>query len=106
MPEVVDSLLVDMEFLDDHSYMPLFVVLKEGRQLDESLRITIEGKIREDISPRLVPHDIIQFQEVPRTLSGFSEGSMKNPEAMKFFFEFRCKLSESRSKELIVQSHS
>ena len=34
MPEVLDSLVVDLEYLGRESYMPLFVVLREGVELD------------------------------------------------------------------------
>jgi acetoacetyl-CoA synthetase len=63
--EVTDALVVD---LDD--YMPLFVVLREGAELDDDLEKRIVRRIREDCSPRHVPNDIVQIREVPRTLSG------------------------------------
>jgi acetoacetyl-CoA synthetase len=30
LPEVMDSMVVDLEYLGRESYMPLFVVLREG----------------------------------------------------------------------------
>jgi acetoacetyl-CoA synthetase len=50
--------------------MILFVVLREGVQLDELLTAEIKRRIREDCSPRHVPDEILQIDEVPRTLSG------------------------------------
>ena len=32
LPEVLDSLVVDLEYLGRESYMPLFVVLRDGRR--------------------------------------------------------------------------
>ena len=70
LPEVLDSLVVDLEYLGRESYMPLFVVLREGCTLDDALRARIQGAIRTALSPRFVPDDIFAVAEVPRTLSG------------------------------------
>lgn len=70
MPEVLDSLVVDLEYLGRDSYMPLFVVLREGVSLDEALRDRIKQGIRMALSPRHVPNEILQVQAIPRTLSG------------------------------------
>ena len=37
LPEVLDSLVVDLEYLGRESWMPLFVVLREGLVLDDAL---------------------------------------------------------------------
>jgi acetoacetyl-CoA synthetase len=84
--------------------MPLFVVLREGAELDDELRRAIRTRIREDCSPRHVPDDIVAVKEVPRTLSGkvlelpvkrilmgtppekaASRDSLQNPAALDFF---------------------
>jgi acetoacetyl-CoA synthetase len=70
LPEVLDSLVVDLEYLGRESWMPLFVVLRAGVALDAALRAKIAGAIRTALSPRFVPDDIVQAPEVPRTLSG------------------------------------
>ncbi len=70
LPEVLDSLVVDLEYLGRESYMPLFVVLRPGHALDDALRARINGAIRTALSPRFVPDDIFAVGEVPRTLSG------------------------------------
>ncbi|UCU99351.1 acetoacetate--CoA ligase [Acidovorax radicis] len=70
LPEVLDSLVVDLEYLGRESYMPLFVVLRPGHALDETLRERINAAIRTALSPRFVPDDIFAVAEVPRTLSG------------------------------------
>ena len=70
LPEVIDSLVVDLEYLGRESWMPLFVVLRPGAALDEALKQRIEGKIRESLSARHVPSEIVAVPEVPRTLSG------------------------------------
>jgi acetoacetyl-CoA synthetase len=70
LPEVMDSMVVDLEYLGRESYMPLFVVLREGVPLDEALRRRITDSIKTALSPRFVPNDVFQVPEIPRTLSG------------------------------------
>jgi acetoacetyl-CoA synthetase len=101
--EVTDALVVDVS-REGEDWMPLFVVLRDGAELDDDLRRTIRTRIREDCSPRHVPDDIVAVKEVPRTLSGkvlelpvkrilmgtppekaASRDSLANPEALDFF---------------------
>ena len=70
LDEVLDSLVIDLEFLGRESYMPLFVVLRGGLVLDDGLRGKIREAIRQSVSARFLPDDIVQVAEVPRTLSG------------------------------------
>lgn len=70
LPEVLDSLVVDLEYLGRESYMPLFVVLRPGQALDQAMKAKIAGAIRAALSPRFVPDEILQVAEIPRTLSG------------------------------------
>jgi acetoacetyl-CoA synthetase len=69
-PEVLDSLVVDLEFLGRESWMPLFVVLREGLVLDEALLKRLKAAIRDALSARHVPNEIVQAAAIPRTLSG------------------------------------
>jgi acetoacetyl-CoA synthetase len=70
LPEVLDSLVVDLEYLGRPSFMPLFVVLQPGVTLDDALKTKIKERIRAALSARYVPNEIYQIDEVPRTLSG------------------------------------
>jgi acetoacetyl-CoA synthetase len=70
LPEVLDSLVVDLEYLGRESYMPLFVVLREGLVLDAALTRTLRDNIKTALSARHVPNEIFQVSAVPRTLSG------------------------------------
>jgi acetoacetyl-CoA synthetase len=70
LPEVRDSLVVDLEYLGRPSFMPLFVVLQPGAVLDDALRARIRDRIRQAASPRHVPDDIVEVPEIPRTLTG------------------------------------
>jgi acetoacetyl-CoA synthetase len=67
---IVDALVVDVPRAGTEGWMPLFVVLREGEQLNDELVAAIKRRIREDCSPRHVPNEIHQIAEVPRTLSG------------------------------------
>jgi acetoacetyl-CoA synthetase len=112
IPEVLDSLIIDLELLGRDSYMPLFISLREGIQVDDELKQRIIAKIRSDISPRHVPNEIFVIQEVPYTLSGkkmevpvrrillghpvekaANVGAMRNPQALDYFVQFAKRLS-------------
>jgi acetoacetyl-CoA synthetase len=113
IPEIVDSLIVDLELLGRDSYMPLFVVLRPGVTLDDGLRERIRQALRQAISPRHVPDEVVAISEVPYTLSGkklevpirrillghpvevaLSEGSLRNPGAVEVFVEFARRLND------------
>ncbi len=70
LPEVMDSMVVDLEYLGRESYMPLFVVLREGVVLDDAMKARLNNAIKQALSPRFVPDEIFQVPEIPRTLSG------------------------------------
>ena len=71
LPEVADSLVVHLE---DPGGGPgellLFVALRDGAALDEGLGQRIRSALREGLSPRHVPDEILEVPAVPRTLSG------------------------------------
>lgn len=67
---VMDSLVVDLEFLGRESFMPLFVVLRDGVTLNDDIKAQINTAIREGVSARFQPNEIVQIAEVPRTISG------------------------------------
>lgn len=116
LPEILDCLVVDLEYLGKPSYMPLFVVLQPGVELDDTLRERINGRIRSALTARHVPNEIFVVQAVPRTLSGkklelpikklllgqpldkvVNPDSMANPESLAWFVEF----AERRLSELV-----
>ena len=57
--EIMDSLVVDLEFLGRDSFMPLFVVLKPGQALDDGLKERINAAIRTAVSARFIPNEIV-----------------------------------------------
>jgi acetoacetyl-CoA synthetase len=70
LPEVLDSLVVDLEYLGKNSYMPLFVALRPGVVLDDALTARLNNAIKTALSPRFVPNAVFQVPDIPRTLSG------------------------------------
>jgi acetoacetyl-CoA synthetase len=111
VPEVLDSLIIDLEMLNRPSYMPLFVVLREGATLDVALKTKIKNAIKSALSARQVPDDVFAIPEVPRTLNGkkmevpikkillgqpaekaVTPGSMANPSALAYFVDMAKRL--------------
>jgi acetoacetyl-CoA synthetase len=109
--DVLDALVIDVPAGPDAQAggelsMILFVVLREGVTLDDELAAEIKRRIREDCSPRHVPNEVRQIEEVPRTLSGkvlevpvkrilmgtppeqaASVDSLANPRSLDYFVE-------------------
>jgi acetoacetyl-CoA synthetase len=70
LPEILDAIVVDVPKDGTIGWMGLFVVPREGAELDEELIGRIRRRIREDCSPRHLPDEVHAIAEVPRTLSG------------------------------------
>lgn len=119
IPEVRDSLVVDLEYLGRESFMPLFVVLKPGLMLSEELKARIAAQIRTHGSARHVPSDIFQVDEIPRTLTGkkmelpvrklllgspphkvASPDAMANPASFDYFVRFADKLNAPKQSAM------
>ncbi|MGB9752157.1 acetoacetate--CoA ligase [Roseiflexus castenholzii] len=109
--EVRDSLVIDLEHPDGTARMYLFVVLESGVALDDTLKERIRTHIRNVLSPRHVPDDIIAIPDVPRTLNGkklevpikkilrgvppekaVNRDAMANPETLDAFVELAAHL--------------
>lgn len=119
LDEVLESLIIDLELMGRKSFMPLFVVLQPGASLDEELKEKIKNEIRQKVSPRFVPDEIYQVEQIPKTLNGkkmeipirklllgfplekaVNPGSMANPEALQFFIELSKQLANSKQDSL------
>ncbi len=66
---VLESIAIGQDW-DNDVRVVLFVVLREGYQLDEALNKKIRDTIRTQCTPRHVPAKIIQVAAIPRTKSG------------------------------------
>jgi acetoacetyl-CoA synthetase len=116
LPLIQDSLIVDIQSNGDQSIMPLFVVLKEGAELNDELLKDIKRVIREECSPRHIPSDIVQVEAIPRTINGkklevpikkilmgvpiekaANPGSLSNPETLEVFRKLGSELGTLQS---------
>ncbi len=107
LSEVIDSLVVDLEYLNRESNMILFVVLNSSAGLTENLKEKISVAIKSSISAKFIPDRVIKIDEVPRTLSGkklevpikklllgsdpktvINKDSMANPSSFDFFIKY------------------
>jgi len=70
LPEVAEALVIGAEQSDGGYWMPLFVVLADDAELTDELRERIERTIRDEVSPRHVPDEIIVAPGVPHTRTG------------------------------------
>ncbi|WP_030953548.1 AMP-binding enzyme, partial [Streptomyces sp. NRRL S-481] len=70
LPEIRESLVIGIEQPDGGYWMPLFVHLAPGATLDEALLNRIKQTIREQLSPRHIPDEIIEVPGIPHTLTG------------------------------------
>jgi acetoacetyl-CoA synthetase len=112
LDEILDALVVDIPKPGTEGWMPLFVVPREGTELDDGLRREIARRVRERCSPRHVPDEVFAIAEVPRTLSGkvlevpvkriltgtpvekaASRDSLANPASLDYFTEMAARLS-------------
>jgi len=106
IPELRDTLIINLERPDGSDWMPLFVALNPDHLLTEELKTKIKTALRTAYSPRHVPDEILEIPEVPYTISGkkmetpvkkvlqrkpldkaFNRDSMRNPEAMEYFIK-------------------
>jgi acetoacetyl-CoA synthetase len=111
LDQILDALVVDLPRPGTEGWMPLFIVLREGAELNDALRKEIARRVRAQCSPRHVPDEVFVIDAVPRTLSGkvlevpvkrilmgtpaaqaASRDSLANPAALDYFTEMAAQL--------------
>ncbi|MCK2127392.1 acetoacetate--CoA ligase, partial [Thauera aromatica] len=70
LDEIDDALIVNLDLPHGQFFMPLFVKLRAGVELDAELVQRINTLLRKEYTPRHVPDKIIQVPEIPATLTG------------------------------------
>jgi acetoacetyl-CoA synthetase len=70
LPEIAEALIIGAEQPDGGYWMPLFVVLRDGTVLDDTLTRRIRDAIRDNASPRHLPDEILAVQAIPHTRTG------------------------------------
>jgi acetoacetyl-CoA synthetase len=107
LPEIEDSLIVNLDIAGGNFFMPLFVKLRAGVQLDAALTDRIRAKLRSEYSPRHVPDKIYPVPDIPYTLTGkrmevpvrrilagtalaraANRDAVANPTALDYFVEY------------------
>ena len=105
--EVKDSLVLNLELSGGRHFMPLFVTLNEGVDLDDELKNKINLALKNQYSARHIPDEIILVADIPYTISGkkmeapvkkilmgvalekaIKLDSMRNPGSIEFFLNF------------------
>ncbi|MEQ9412474.1 MAG: acetoacetate--CoA ligase, partial [Cyclobacteriaceae bacterium] len=105
--EIKDSVIICVERDKGEFYMPLFVMLAEGVELNDDLKKRINKSIKDAYSPRHIPDEIFETHDIPYTISGkkteapikkifmgrdpekvVNKGALRNPESMTFYIDF------------------
>jgi acetoacetyl-CoA synthetase len=107
LEEIDDALIVNLDLPDGKFFMPLFVKLRAGWQLDQPLVRRVGEQLRRDYSPRHVPDKIYEVLDIPYTLTGkrlevpirrilmgvdpdkaANRAALRNPAALDYFIDF------------------
>lgn len=105
--EIDDALIVNLDPPEGGFFMPLFVQLRPGAQLDDALQQRVRDCLRQACTPRHVPDQIIAVPQIPLTLTGkkmevpvrrilmghaphtvVNPSAMRDPQALAFFIEY------------------
>ena len=108
LEEIAEALVIGVERPEGEYWMPLFVVLNPGYELDDALTGKIRRAIRDGASPRHVPDEIIAVPAIPHTRTGkkleipvkrilqggdprqvMEAGAVDNPDALRWFAAYQ-----------------
>ncbi|MFI4884906.1 MAG: acetoacetate--CoA ligase, partial [Steroidobacterales bacterium] len=117
LPEVEDSLIVNLDLPDGGFFMPLFVKLAPGASL-EAAADRIRETLRREYTARHVPDEIIAVPAIPMTLTGkkmevpvrrillgaapeqaANVSAMADPRALGFFLQYAADRRDFRSRK-------
>ena len=106
--EIKDSLVLNLELKGGNHFMPIFIEMNTDQKLNSELITKIKNELKSQYSPRHIPDEFIQVDQIPYTISGkkmegpvkkvllnmdlkkaYNSDAMRNPESMSFFIEFR-----------------
>ncbi len=104
---IEDSLVVNLDLPGGRFFMPMFVRLAPGVELNDSLIARVARTLKEQCSPRHIPDKLYAVQEIPYTLTGkklevpvrkilmgmdidtaVSRDAMQNPVSIDYFIAF------------------
>ncbi len=105
--EVVESLVLGVEQADGGYWLPLFVRLAPGVELDDTLVARLKDAVRQNASPRHVPDEVVAVPAIPHTATGkklevplkriaqgvsvetaLNLGAVDDPDAVTWFVDF------------------
>ncbi len=117
LPEVEDSLIVNLDLPDGGFFMPLFVKLAPGVPLD-AVAGRIRDTLRREYTARHVPDEIIAVPAIPMTLTGkkmevpvrrillgmaaaeaVNASAMSDPRALDFFVQYAATYRDFRLRQ-------
>lgn len=106
--EVKDALVVCIDYADGTQYMPLFLQLKPGFEMNMAIKKKVKTAIKSQFSPRHLPDKIFEVSAIPYTISGkkmetpikkilsgvpiekaATKDAMRNPEVLSEFAKFK-----------------
>ncbi len=104
---IADSLVLSIELSGGRHYMPLFVQMKQGFNLNDEVITAIKQSLRQDFTSCHVPDEVFQVDEIPYTMTGkkletpvkkilmgfdidksVNRDAMRNPATIDYFIEF------------------
>jgi acetoacetyl-CoA synthetase len=122
LPEVADSMVIELEQGHGDSRLIMFLALQDNVALDETLRGKLAASIRSSLSPRFIPDEILLAPGIPRTLSGkkqelpikrlfqgrpiekiINRDAMANPENSRLVSKRGCRADDSQRPPGSVQ---
>ncbi|HYW03675.1 MAG TPA: acetoacetate--CoA ligase [Gammaproteobacteria bacterium] len=117
LPEIEESLIVNLDLPGGGFFMPLFVKLAEGVDWSPELEKKVRDHLRQEYTPRHVPDAIYPVPDIPMTLTGkkmevpirrillgadiskaANPNAMANPEALQFFARFASELEPGKGE--------
>ncbi len=106
LQEITESLVIGVDEDGGGYWMPLFVTLDEGTELDDELIGRVKAAVRTHASPRHVPDEVIAAPGIPHTRTGkklevpvkrilqgtatartFDAGSVDNPDLIDWYLD-------------------
>ncbi|EMY79732.1 acetoacetate-CoA ligase [Leptospira weilii serovar Ranarum str. ICFT] len=99
-PEIADSVVIGQDWKEDVRIV-LFLKMAPGKNLDDSLMLTLKKEIKDKVSPRHVPSKILSVADIPytinmkkveiavkRTVQGepvTNKEALSNPESLEYY---------------------
>jgi acetoacetyl-CoA synthetase len=115
LPAIEDAVIVNLDLPGGRFFMPLFVKLKPGFELDAALENDIKQCLRKQYTPRHVPDRVIAVPDIPKTLTGkkmevpvrkilmrvpleraVNPSAMANPQSIDFFADYASRQEDYR----------